>query len=392
MQPRAIQAILAIALATVSFRCAEAAGPPTILAKAGVSYDQREADRASCKVIADEAPLDDLPHTDVPSVSVVGYANPAAAGAGGAIAYLILAGIETTEARGRAVGICLKNMGYAELLMTPEEAAAYAPLSRADREVWERDFLATDLRARIVSASGPLVPQLPPYKVEPDGIGSIRVDPSSLVVASGPVKRGELLVTGKLSRFRTAVLSKPFEGGAGAIRLRGEAGSLFQIVDSRPERSRWLRRPSSTWCGPVTELTQGSSSIQTYCLSSLRDGYEAVRALGEPWLWIGQGGIQVTGIGGPVILDEVAATDESPIDLEIRLTTLSVRSVQVTIVARKEGRSVTLLTRELPLLSNGKAFLPLWSRRLVITRTTTSKVTAVLDDRGGGRSWRGGDD
>jgi hypothetical protein len=382
---------LGAALAAAFVPAARAAEPLSILAKAGGSYAQREADKASCKAIAAQAPTADLPGLSYSGAGGgVAYPDMATA-AGGAIAMLIIAGIETNQARGRAVGLCLTGMGYTGLTLTPEEAAAYGGLAGAKREAWERAFLASDLSARIEAATRPSVPQLPPFRDEAGTIGGVRVDLASLAAAAGPVKTGEALMTGRLSRVRTAVLTQPFEGGGGAIRVEAKAGTVFQLIDVRPQRSRWLRSQAATWCAQVDETTQGSTSPQNYCFYSLRDGYEAVRAQGYPWLWASYGGIRVSGITGPILLEERADAGEPPLDFEVRLVTLSARRAGVSVVARKGGRTVFLQYRDLPLGADGRAILPLWSRRLVITRTSSTEATAVLDDRGDGQGWREGD-
>ncbi|MDQ0465588.1 hypothetical protein QO010_003377 [Caulobacter ginsengisoli] len=390
MRSIASRAALALALAAISVQAAHAAEPAAVLAKPGGSYDQRAADQATCKAIAAQAPAADLPGLSYSGAGGgVAYPDMATA-AGGAIAMLIIAGIETNQARGRAVGLCLTNMGYTAVTLTPEEADAWRGLAGGRREAWERAFLATDLSGRIEAATRPSVPQLPPFREEPGTIGGVRVDMASLAATGGPVRKGEVLMTGRLARFRTAVLAQPFEGG-GAIRVEAKAGTVFQLIDVRPQRSRWLRSQAATWCAQVNETTQGSTSPQNYCFYSLRDGYEAVRAQGRPWLWGGYGGIRVPNIAGPILLEERAGGDEAPIDFEVRLVAVSSRRIGVAVTARKGERAVGLQYRDLPLGADGKAVLPLWSRRLVITRTSATEATAVLDDQGDGQGWREGD-
>lgn len=365
--------------------------PVLILGKAGGGFDERATDQARCRAIAEQAPVEDLPQAGA-HASASGYAADLPTAVGGLIAFAIIAAIDTSRARGLATAFCLTNLGYVGIPLTPEESRTYAGLAGRDREGWERTFLAQDLKPRIDPLVTPSVPPLPPYRQQTGAQGGLKVELASLAVSEGPFKSGDRLATGKLTHWRKAVLSAPFETIAGPIQLSGSPGTMFHQVDYRPQRAPLLRNQGATWCGPVVEKSQGQRSTQLYCFTTHADGYEPFRPTGYDWL-AGpyRDGIVLPRFTSPMVLEERGEEDADTIDLEVMAVQINASRVTLAAYAKRNNRSIRIWGRTLTFDQAGEAILPLWSHRLLIRKIDTSSVSATIDELGDGQSWREGD-
>ena len=77
----------------------------------------------------------------------------------------------------------------------------------------------------------PLVPPLPGYRDEPTTIGGLRFRVEGFAPAIGAVGEGATVVSGKVDRWRTAVLSADFATSSNVITVAGKAGTVFHQVD-----------------------------------------------------------------------------------------------------------------------------------------------------------------
>ena len=128
-------------------------------------------------------------------------------GIGGVLGAYMAAKMEVDraimEARDNAEKVCIRNLGYVDLPLTPEEAAAYRRMSSSEEQAWEKTFLAGDPSARLAPLVTPKVPPLPPYRNGPFAQGGLKIDPDSLQAADGEVSDGGNIVTGMATRWRT---------------------------------------------------------------------------------------------------------------------------------------------------------------------------------------------
>jgi hypothetical protein len=360
--------------------------------KPGGSYEAWSADPAKCQGIAASARLSDLP----PGGSVyVGSGVPGSAAtlAGSLIVLAVATGVEITRARAGAEEICMRNLGYVALPLTPDEDRAYRHIWVGAKEAWERKFLAQDLSARLGDVVARSVPRLPPYRDEPMTQGGLKIDVGSLVTVTGPVgSKGDVL-TGKASRWRTAVLAEPFETTGGFVQLAGAPGAVFYQVDYRPQLEPLLRPDGATWCGPVTQTaSQGKSSAEVYCFTSRDYDYEINQATGYSWYSGAPGsGFTLPPFAKPIILKERAEDDLSAFDFGVRAAAIKNDHVDLEAYVRRNGDEVVIWNRRLKFDSSGVAVLPLWADRLVLTRGEATTLSVALDQKGDGHGWREGD-
>lgn len=378
--------------------------PPGVLARSGGNFEQREHDKAACKEIASDAPIDDLPQTGDRAIAT-GYASDIPTAIGGSIAFALLLLIDIGQARGKAQAYCMVNMGYVSVPLTEDEAKAFRKVKQPARLEWEKQFLTQDLEARIAAVRTPAVPPLPAYRAMPDTIGGLKIDVASLARRDGEIAVGGVAITGKAERARTAVLSTPIATPEGQVQVTGEPGAVFHLVDYRPQRAALLRNQGSTWCGPVTQTAASSPPAPaTYCFTSTPDGYNVFRPSGFAWL-AGpyRDGFVLPQYHNPIVLEERDQDDLGPFELEITIADLTRSRIEVEARAVRDGKRVLVMKRELKFDGDGKATLPLWSRRAVFTRpakerdevetrSTPKLVTVSLDDQGDGHSWRDGED
>jgi hypothetical protein len=361
-----------------------------VLAREGGSYEQRLADQTRCATVAKAAPASDLPQAGA-RAAPNGYAADIPTAVGGAIAFGIIALIDTHQARGRAQAFCLLNLGYAFVPLTSDETAAYGPLQGARRDTWERTFLSGSIDARITAVRAPVVPPLPAYRDEIATQGGLRVVLPSLIVSDAGVDG--IVIKGKLERSRTAVLTAAFRTTDGPIQVAGEAGAVFHQVDYRPQQTALLRDQGATWCGPVTQYAgDGPGAPDVYCFSSHLEGYDPFRPSGYTWL-AGpyRDGIFLARMRQPIRLRERERDDIGTLDLKIKVVAIASSNVVLAAYAMHSDRKVMLWQRRLRLDATGSAVLSLWTQRAVIKRADPQHVVVSIDEHGDGHGWREGD-
>lgn len=384
----ALAAVLALLPLSAKPSVAETA--VSVLVKSGATIEARAADLKRCEDIADNADDRDLPAAGRP----VGYGGAYAGGgvgavAGAAVAGIIIGLIEESEARGRGQEMCMYNLGYRAVPLIGDEAKAYAKLPPAKKRAWETEFLATDLSARLAPLMEHRVPRLPEYRDGPMQTGGFQFD--GLVLAAPQVQKGDDLLKGTLTRWRTATLVTPIETEEGPVRVAADAGTVFHQVDYRRQREPLLRLDGATWCGPVRQLSNGISAKDFYCFVGRDNGYEVFRPSGQPWL-AGPylGGFALPLYTKPIELEERTADDLGPIDFRIKIVEVTRGHIQLAAEAMGQGKTVRLWLRELSWDKAGKAVLPLWDKRLVLTRGNDKSISAELTNDGDGTDWRFG--
>ena len=364
--------------------------PVAILAKADTSLATRNADKAECRRIVDKAPGRDMPAVERTNVGApMDGSGGAPAVAGAAIVMLIFEMIENGRAADRGESLCMQNRGYAPLQLTPEEATAYRALAPEKRSAWENTFLSQDLTQRIAAATARKVPPLPDYADEPEAIGGLRFLVDGFTATDKPVGAGDVVLTGKVERSRTAVLANDFKSEGGPITIAGKAGAVFHQVDYRPQRDPALREPGATWCGPVDQVSGASAAPSVYCLTTRQSGYEAYRPTGFGWLAGPPGaGFALPMLTSAIALEERDADDLGPLDFAIVVDKVTASAVELTGVVTRKGQRVKIWNRRLKAGDDKSVVVPLWQRRLVLGISPTFKVSAKLEDSAEGKSLR----
>lgn len=386
-----------VALAMVAQPALAAARPVTILAKAGGSWLERQADDERCDQIADKAPVSDLPQSGDQAIArgygglsygMPGYGTVEGA-VGSAIAFAIIAAIEIERARGQAASFCMSNLGYASVALTEEEASVWRSLRGNRKREWETAFLADPaLVERVSGLRASAVPVLPEYRAEPATQGGLKFDIASMVAADGPVTAGRVLASGQATRWRTAEVANAFEARGTFGVLTVAPGVVFHQVDFRPQSQPLLRDQGATWCGPTTQTAaSGASLTQVWCFTHQPIGYTAFRPTGHTW----QAGAYVDGsvesaVTAPLLLRERAA-DDLNLTYEIRAAAMTDFNVTLEGAVRNGDQSVVLWRQQITMRRGASLTLPLWSRRLHIKREGNT-LLATMDDLGDGTALR----
>lgn len=387
---------LAVVACELTFDCRSYAeeDPVTVLAKANASIAGRANDQQKCAEVVERAPSRDYPEGDgsflVPNGSAAGEGGvPAVAGV--AIAGLIFGLIELGRAEDRAQSLCMRNLGYVELPLTPDEAATYKKLSLRDRAGWEATFLSSDLEARVKAVVTPKVPRLPGYRDEPMEQGGLKIEAETLVLAASQIDETGNVVTGTAIRSRTATLITPLETKDGPVRIAADAGTVFHQVDYRPQSEPLLRTDGATWCGPVRQMSGGNVAKDFYCFTGFDDGYRIYRPTGQAWMAGPYAdGFMLPSYTSEIKLEEREQDDLGPLDFSIAVNEINHRSVDLAAYVKHAGKRVLVFKRRVEFATNGQAILPLWTMRLILTRTAHGGVTAELKQDGDGKGWRAG--
>jgi hypothetical protein len=362
-----------------------------IFGKPGATLASREAVQGRCHRISESAPLGDLPEPAQPiNLPISNGAGGLPGVAGVAIADMIIISIAIHEQRVVAEALCIRNLGYVSIPLTPDEAAVYGSLSGTNKDKWEETFLAGDIGARYQALVAPVVPRLPAYREEPLEQGGLKIDGDSLTAVSELTDKGDV-VTGKAIRSRTAVLVTPIKITAGSIVLSAEPGAVFHQVDYRRQTAPLLRLDGATWCGPVLETANGNTSNSFYCFTGRDNGYEVYRPSGQQW-FAGPylSGFKLPVYTQPIKLEERAQDDLGPIDFAIAVTAIHHRTLDVAAYLRRDGKEVEVWSRELEFNINSKTVLRLWSMDLVFSKDESNHLQVELLHDGDGTSWREG--
>ena len=367
---------------------AQASDPTSILAKPGVTYEIRATDQQRCHDAAQRAQVTDVP-PEHPHPAVVVYGGGVGGALGAAIADEALAEEDIRQGRREAEQKCLRYLGYVQLPLTATESAEYAHLSSGDQSAWEKKFLATDLSVRLDPVVKPRVPPLPDYRVEKATHGGLKIDTASLVITTPQVTGQGDIVSGKATRWRTAILKTPIDTGDGNVRVTVDAGTVFHQVDYRTQYETLLRNPGSTWCGPAIEEAVGNKAKSLYCFTTGTDGYDVYRPTGQDW-FAGphRDGFTLPAYNKPIILDERAQDDLGPFDFIISVTSMKSHVVQLKAHLERDGKQVEVWSRALAFNSRGQTIVPMWDRRLWLTRTSSDTVKVDFTNDGDGTSWR----
>ncbi|MFI4933247.1 MAG: hypothetical protein ACHP7N_01385 [Caulobacterales bacterium] len=380
-------------LAVLAFVVAAAANAaqasPTAPVKIGQTAAGYQADIQACDDLAKTWPGDSWTGLPPP----IGGAEPinplyrgASANSLGLTGAMIAAwaGSEENRAvRARFQRFCMKDRGYAIITLTDQEARMFAASRSAEeRAAWLANLTADAASERIRAANAAEPTPLPPARNEPFAIGAIGIDPSSLSLSSGAVAKGTL-VTGRASHRLTAKLTGDlsFFGG------RFEAGSeLMQFLSPAP----WIDGLSphmTLWCRMKTEPRFAGIPVRAdaaWCFRASDHDYEVVAQPG----WFPTSLADITyykGVPAPISL-EVESEDELGA-LDLALIVEKVSPVTVTIAAQvmQNGKSVIVWRGAEPFDASGRAVLPFWAKRLVLTRDGTAVSGAW--ETGDGRGW-----
>lgn len=310
--------------------------------------------------------------------------------AGGALVLLLFDLIDSGRAQDKGEAFCLENMGYTPIFLTDAEKSQYLALPLDQRSAWEERFLSQELSARIAARNVSAVPPLPAYRDQPYTLGGLRFLWDSLIPAIAPVERGGTVLSGKVERWRTAVLTAGFATDIGPITVTGKAGAIFHQVDYRPQRDPLMRIQGATWCGPVGQSSAGGPvAPSVYCFTTHKEGYSPFKPTGFSWLAgpLDQGFILPL-FTKPIILDERAADDLGPLDFILVVDAITPGSISLVGYVTHGGQRVRIWSRRLKTGKDGKIIIPFWDQRITLALDPRGSITTAVDHQGTGKSLR----
>ncbi|MBV8977450.1 MAG: hypothetical protein JO261_05040 [Alphaproteobacteria bacterium] len=372
----------------------------TVLLKPGATLESRAADRERCEIVAQNAPLDDLPlvepkgNYEIPGWQFQQMQRQYGTGpslAGAAIAAVIIAKAEYDEGireqRLAGAELCLRTLGYVALPLTEAEAQSYRALPSDARPAWEATFMASVPAARIAAESAPLFPPLPHEEHEPFAQGGIRIVPESLAATVAPLASGDL-VTGKAERVHSATLRERIAVSHGDVTITAEAGTAMYLAEFRRQSQLLLRPAGATWCGAFSESSRNGPVTRTWCLTTRHAGYEVEPADGEPWLAAPIRKLNSFPLyTSAVHLDEQpAAGDTGPLDFAIVVKAVKPRLAQLAAVIRHDGQETEIWRRTVVFNHKGEAEIALWSMRLLLSHGDGA-ISGTLAKDGEGADW-----
>jgi hypothetical protein len=244
-----------------------------------------------------------------------------------------------------------------------------------------RFYERPDFAGRLANVTGMRLPEADVS--EPFAYGAMRLDPSSLALPSGVVPVNGAVVSGKASHRATGRL------------LRDVASPYYNdghMLAERPLEEAVLSgegdTPHTYWCG--AHNFKNTFQVQPACLRNDADGgFVMIYPEGADWIATGiEPQSAATVPSGPdVVFFEQSPSDlVGPFDFTMVVLKLTDQSVTLRAVVTRGDDDETLWKDTLSLDPDGKAALPFWSHRLVLTRTGNG-VSVTFPSDGDGTGW-----
>ncbi|NBW06881.1 MAG: hypothetical protein EBR82_02515 [Caulobacteraceae bacterium] len=283
-----------------------------------------------------------------------------------------------------------------KLTLTPQQRGDVVAVT-AERVAPPVDLAARRLRAEVLrsqaaalTAAAAAVDGPARQGVEPTPfvIGALKLDPATLAVGEGELSRGGVVLSGRADYALTARLPRP-------VTLRSpplvndttpDGLVLHQVEFSGvlPVGGRVMTR---IWCGPLGRPTVfGNGQRVSMCLRRTPGGgWEAFwPSTGRPWLGTTQRSATISSLQASDV--EIAPSPTSllePLGVRFEIQRISDAEITLRVFARLKGEDALIFTAS-EAFEEGRAVVPLWSHRLVLTRTANG-VTATLAKDGDGK-------
>jgi len=368
------QGLVALAWLAATSQAAAGTGRLEIWGRPQTSVAVTEADFAAC--------VKGSKTINVP-VAVPNASSPALAGvAGGVVAEGIISAITLPKAERRFVARCMRARHYIGMPLSTEEGLSYRNAKTPEQALaWRAGFYAASgFGDRLSSAAAPKVPPIPEAAAEPLTLGGVRFDPAALRPSQGAQPVGSVLLAGPVGHRLTGRLMEARDFAWSPLKLHIDAGTIVQQqVFSADEGDITL------WCGPGHMASAlGVRRSPMVCIGNVDDGYRAYETVGRPWLAAGPrliddptfSGFKTAATAMPI---EPSAEDLiGAMDFTLKLTKVSATGVTLEAVAMRDGQSVTFWSADLPFDGEGKASVPFWTYRLILTRLPDGKALTVV--------------
>lgn len=247
--------------------------------------------------------------------------------------------------------------------------------------------------ATLLAVSTPVVAQdasPPPAIAAPSSdrptpfvIGGLRLAPERLSVATVPVRRRGVVLSGVAEHARTARIVRPMTIRFPVFSEQAPAGAVLhmtEFVSDGPGGDEVFR----TWCGDLGRKTVFGGASPSLCFlegDPLRRAWISESA--RPWL--STSSFVHGSIPGRADHFEIQPSADDLIGpMEVRLEVQRVTPTNVTLrlVARRDGQDATVTTLTRP-FENGIATVPLWTHTLSLAAAGDSVLPSLTHDGNG---------
>ena len=217
-------------------------------------------------------------------------------------------------------------------------------------------------------------------------IGAVKLNPANMTVGQGVMERGGVLLSGTAEYAATGRLTKPLNlRSPPLVNDTAAAGAILHEVEFARTTPLGTRTMTRIWCGPIGAPTVWSRTPVTMCLRpGQRYDLEAFwPSTGRPWLGTTANSGALVGleaVGFEIDRSEASLLDSLGFRLEVQRVTD--KEAVVRAFARKGNEDALILVITSG-FEDGVATIPLWSHRLVLTRSDKG-VTAQLSADGNG--------
>lgn len=207
-------------------------------------------------------------------------------------------------------------------------------------------------------------------------IGAVRVDVSAMTVTPGVVERRAVLASAPAMRARTGRVEREVRTSTGGARIA--EGAIWHFVEQPDTGTEGIATQRGYWCGPGRIVSIIGSVASTFCAGEQASGlWRVYPADGQPWLvgtYLTTQPIVMYADALPV--EDLAQDPLAPFRFQVVLRDLDDRRVRLLARGADESTSVPVWYGEFDWV-DGQVSVPLWSHRLVLTRTGDG-VTADL--------------
>lgn len=246
--------------------------------------------------------------------------------------------------------------------------------------------------AMILAVSTPAVAQVPsPATIitspadqpTPFVIGGLRLAPERLSVATAPVRRRGVVLSGVAEHARTARLSRPMRIQFPVFSEQAPAGAVLhmtEFVSDGPDGDAIFR----TWCGDLGRKTIFGGASPSICFlegDPLRRAWISETA--RPWL--STSSFVHGSIPGRADHFEIEPSADDligPMDVRLEVQRITRTNVTLRLMARRDGQDVTVMTLIRP-IDNGSATVPLWTHMLALAVSGDSVTPSLTPDGDG---------
>jgi hypothetical protein len=305
---------------------------------------------------------------------------------GSAVGAAVVASIEEGRARKGFLSRCMHAAGYVGVLLTSDEQAQVRRAKGSAQAIeWaQRIYDSPGFSDRLRQAVIPPVTPLPPPQDIPMTWRGLRIATSVLKPAEGTLSPGAVALSGVVAHRRTATVKHAFVTPGMLPITLAEGTHLHEVVDASEEDP-----DQSAWCGVGTFRSIWGVKKRLTCFWTNDDGYVSTFSRGDLWLASNLMDSEYADYYAAGSLDLALDQDDTvgPMDFTVSIAKVGKSGVTLEVKARKDGASVSLWYGEEPYGPDGRAVMPFWDHRLVLT-PVAGGVVATFPPDGDGKGWR----